>query len=63
MPLGAFLQEDLFYVPGTAVPSEYSPAKLVVYVIELRIHGKRRTDAGVHPTNRQIVVLPTFEVN
>ena len=35
VPLGAFQQEDLFYTPGTAEPSECSPAELVVYENEL----------------------------
>lgn len=35
MPLGAFLRRILFYAPGTAEPSGYSPAELVVYRFEL----------------------------
>lgn len=35
MPFGAFLRRILFNAPGTAEPSEYSPAELVVYEIEL----------------------------
>ena len=35
MQSGAFLGRILFYTPGTAEPSEYSPAELVVYVSEL----------------------------
>ena len=51
MPLGAFLGRILFNTPGTAEPSEFSPAELVVYgreleqgppfdaPIELRLYG------------------------
>ena len=35
MPLGAFLGRILFNTPGTAEPSEFSPAELVVYGREL----------------------------
>ena len=35
MPLGAFLRRILFYAPGTAEPSGYAPAELVVYEFEL----------------------------
>jgi len=37
VPLGAFLRMILFYAPGTAEPSGYSPAELVVYEFELTV--------------------------
>ena len=37
MPLGAFLRRILFYAPGTAEPSGYAPAELVVYEFEFNL--------------------------
>ena len=48
MPFGAFLRRILFYNPGTAEPSEYSPAELVAYEYELA----RRYGVSEHPLYR-----------
>lgn len=55
MPLGAFLRRILFYAPGTAEPSGYSPAELVVYGFELDL--KKLVDEFV-AAGAAIVVWP-----